>query len=78
MCTGLSKLNYIPDQLKPLLLDKFTEQGANNARAFNTRMKDKVLSYFFVLALMINNHLLTTNSLQMDIPIQAFKYVCSQ
>ena len=74
---GLSKFDNIPHELKPMLLEKFTEQGANNARSFNARMKDKLLSYLFVLVLMVNNYSLTTDSLQNDISIQAFKYVLS-
>ena len=63
------------------LLDKFTEGGAGGARggakgsqhSFTQKMKDKVMSYLFAIALRVSGYSLNSTTLQRDLQISSNK-----
>ena len=64
------------------LLDKFTEGGGGGKagakgvqHSFSSKMKDKVMSYLFAIALRISGYTLNSSVLQKDLQISSNKSV---
>lgn len=78
---GLQRCEGIPHFMHSSLLDKFTEGGGGGARggakgsqhSFTQKMKDKVMSYLFAIALRVSGYSLNSTTLQRDLQISSNK-----